>query len=83
MYPEDIVDLIKGSLPDACVELQDLRGNGEHYAAYVESESFNGVAPVDQHRMVYKALQGHIGTSLRTVTLKTAPPAVYQQAEAR
>jgi stress-induced morphogen len=70
----EIERLIRDSFPDALVEVQDLRGNEEHYAAYVESRSFGGKPRLDQHRMVFRALQGHVGTSLRTMTLKTAIP---------
>lgn len=81
MHTNDIINLIKSALPDALVEIEDLRGDGEHYAAYVESEAFEGKPRVEQHRMVFKALQGHIGTSLQTLTLKTvAPSSAYAAA---
>lgn len=77
---DDIVTIIREFLPDAWVEVEDLRGNGIHYMAYVESHAFVGKALVDQHRLVFEALRGHMGSSIATLTLKTALPPDYKQA---
>ena len=74
MTEEEILRLIKESLPDAAVELKDLRGDGDYYQAHVESRALVGKTRVQQHRMVYAALQGRVGGVLRTLTLKTSIP---------
>ena len=66
--------LIKEGLPDARVSIQDLRGDGDHYAAHVVSESFRGMSRVQQHQLVYKALRGRMGGELHALALHTAPP---------
>ncbi|HZH26846.1 MAG TPA: BolA family transcriptional regulator [Azospirillaceae bacterium] len=66
--------LIKEALPDAVVRIEDLRGDGDHYAAYVESTAFKGKSRVQQHQMVYQALQGRMGGELHALALQTAVP---------
>lgn len=72
MQAQAISALIQQAIPDAHIELEDLREDGEHFAALVESPSFAGKTPVEQHRMVLQALQDHVGRTFRTMTLKTA-----------
>ena len=74
MDPAEIVRLIREGIPDAEVRIEDLRGDGDHYAAYVISASFQGMTRVQQHQMVYKALQGRMGNELHALALQTAPP---------
>lgn len=74
MKADEIERLIKESLPDARVEIKDLRGDGDHYAAYVESRLFIGRSRVQQHQMVYAALQGRVGGVLHALALTTAIP---------
>ncbi|MDE0056948.1 MAG: BolA family transcriptional regulator [Defluviicoccus sp.] len=74
MDPGDIERLIKESLPDAVVSIQDLAGDGDHYAAHVVSEAFRGKTRVQQHQMVYQALQGRMGGELHALALQTAIP---------
>ena len=61
MDARDIERLIKEGIPDAVVTIRDLAGDGDHYAAEVVAESFRGKSRVQQHQMVYKALQGNMG----------------------
>ncbi len=75
MSAEEIARLIQQALPDAQVEISDLRGDGDHYAARVISESFRGKTRVQQHQIVYKALQGRMGGVLHALALQTAAPA--------
>ena len=72
MTPSEIEGLIREALPDAKVTIQDLRGDGDHYAAYVESEAFAGLTRVQQHQMVYQALQGRMGNELHALALQTS-----------
>ncbi len=72
----DIERLIKAALPDAKVEIKDLAGDGDHYAAIVTSAAFKGKNRVQQHQMVYAALRGNMGGQLHALALTTAlPPA--------
>ena len=74
MDPAEIESLIKASIPDAQVTIEDLRGDGDHYAAYVISDAFKGKSRVQQHQMVYQALQGRMGTELHALALQTSSP---------
>ena len=70
----EIERLIKSGLPDAEVRIDDLRGDGDHYAAIVISSAFKGKSRVQQHELVYKALQGRMGNELHALALQTSPP---------
>ena len=72
MESGDIERLIKDSIPDAVVTIEDLRGDGDHYAALVVSQEFSGKSRVQQHQMVYKALKGRMGDTLHALALQTA-----------
>lgn len=74
MNAGEIEDMIKESLPDALVKISDLRGDGDHYAAYIESAAFVGKSRVQQHQMVYKALKGKMGDELHALAIQTAVP---------
>jgi len=68
----DIEAMIRAALPDAKVEVRDLAGDGEHYAATVVSAAFQGKTRVQQHKMVYEALQGRMGGELHALALTTS-----------
>ncbi len=70
----DLEDLIRGAIPDARVTIEDLRGDGDHYAARVVSAAFKGKTRVQQHQMVYDALQDKMGTTLHALALQTSVP---------
>ncbi|MCR9071165.1 MAG: BolA family transcriptional regulator [Alphaproteobacteria bacterium] len=74
MEASEIERLIKEALPDAQVTIEDLRGDGDHYACHVVSSAFSGKNRVQQHQLVYKALQGRMGTELHALALQTAAP---------
>ncbi len=74
MDPAEIVRMIKEGVPEAEVRIEDLRGDGDHYAAYVVSPAFEGKTRVQQHQMVYQALQGRMGTELHALALQTSAP---------
>jgi stress-induced morphogen len=73
--PTEIEALIKEAMPDANVTIEDLRGDGDHYAAYVISGAFKGKTRVQQHQMVYQALKGRMGNELHALALQTSLPA--------
>lgn len=75
MAADDIADLIRVGIPDATVEITDLAGDGDHYAARVVAESFRGLPRVRQHQRVYDALGGRMGGVLHALQLTTAAPA--------
>lgn len=70
----EIERLIKTAIPDAKVAIRDLAGDGDHYAATVTSEAFRGKSRVQQHQMVYQALQGNMGGVLHALALQTQAP---------
>ena len=70
----DIERMIKEAIPDATITINDLKGDGDHYAAEVVSESFRGLSRVKQHQMVYNALQGNMGGVLHALALQTSAP---------
>ena len=74
MAADEIETLIRAALPDARVEIRDLAGDGDHYAATVVSAAFAGLPRVRQHQLVYKALGGRMGGELHALQLTTAPP---------
>jgi len=74
MDPNEIERLIKEALPDAKVEIRDLAGDGDHFAAHVVSAAFVGKNRVQQHQIVYKALKGRMGGELHALALQTAAP---------
>ena len=74
MSQADIESFIKEALPDAEVVINDLRGDGDHYAAFVKSAEFKGKSRVQQHQMVYNALGGRMGGELHALALQTSAP---------
>src|SRR5690606_11592218 len=74
MDAREIERLIKEGIPDAVVTIRDLAGDGDHYAAEVVAESFRGKSRVQQHKMVYDALQGNMGGVLHALALQTSIP---------
>ena len=70
----EIERLIKEALPGAIVVIEDLRGDGDHYAAHVVSAAFKGKSRVQQHQLVYQALRGRMGNELHALALQTSLP---------
>lgn len=74
MSADEVEQLIRAGVTDALVEITDLAGDGDHYAARVVSPAFRGLPRVRQHQMVYAALQGRMGGALHALALTTAAP---------
>ena len=74
MTVPEIETLIKEAFPDATVEIQDLAGDGDHYAAQITSAAFKGKNRVQQHQLVYQALKGRMGNELHALALQTSVP---------
>ena len=74
MAASDIETLIRAALPDAAIEIRDLAGDGDHYAARIVSKQFEGLNRVRQHQLVYRALGGRMGGELHALQLETAVP---------
>ena len=68
---KEIEKLIRESMPDAKVEIQDLAGDGNHYSAIITSLSFLGKSKIEQHKIVYAALKGKMGNELHALAIKT------------
>ena len=71
MPKEKLIKLIKEKIPDAELHVNDLKGDDNHFHATIKSEVFNGLSKVDQHKLVYKALGSHMGTTLHALMLTT------------
>lgn len=74
MNAAEIERLIREAMPDAQIRIEDLRGDGDHFAAYVTSQSFQGMSRVQQHQSVYRALRGAMGEQLHALALQTSIP---------
>ena len=74
MEANEIERRIKAALPDASIEIRDLAGDGDHWAATVISESFRGKTRVQKHQLVYASLQGDMGGALHALALQTGVP---------
>ena len=71
MTKDEIEILIKKSIPDALITIEDLRGDGDHYSATVISKTFQGKSKIMQHKMIYDSLKGKMGNELHALMLKT------------
>lgn len=74
MDAKEIEALISEGIADAVVRIEDLRGDGDHYAAYITSPAFVGKSRVQQHQMVYAALKGKMGGDLHALAIQTSEP---------
>jgi stress-induced morphogen len=74
MAASEIEALIRAALPDARVTIEDLAGDGDHYAATVVSDMFRGKSRVQQHQLVFAALRGRMGGELHALALQTSAP---------
>tara|TARA_B100001027_G_scaffold162272_1_gene114838 strand:+ start:495 stop:731 length:237 start_codon:yes stop_codon:yes gene_type:complete len=74
MKKDEIIEMIVKSLPDAEVEVKDLAGDDNHYSATITSSLFEGKTKVNQHKMVYDALEGKMGGVLHALSLTTLTP---------
>ena len=71
MSEEEIKHFIMDAIPDCSVEIEDLKGDGDHYSATVISKTFDGKSKIEQHKMVYNSLEGKMGKELHALMLKT------------
>lgn len=74
MTSNEIEELILKSFPNAKITIDDLRGDGDHYAARVVTEEFRGKSRVQQHQMIYNAMGGRVGKELHALALNTSAP---------
>ena len=68
---DEITKLIKKSIPDASKEIKDLMGDNNHYAATIKSSQFNNLSKIEQHKLVYKSLEGKMGNELHALSITT------------
>ena len=68
---EEIKKLIMDSIPEATIEIKDLMGDNNHYAAVIKSSQFNNISKIEQHKLVYKSLKGKMGNELHALAIKT------------
>ncbi|PKP65304.1 MAG: BolA family transcriptional regulator [Alphaproteobacteria bacterium HGW-Alphaproteobacteria-7] len=69
-----IEDAIMTVLPGARVELTDLAGDNDHWAATVTAPQFAGLSRVAQHKLVYAAFGGRMGGELHALQVTTVVP---------
>ena len=69
---QEITILIKKKIPDAIIEVNDIRGDNNHYHAKIISQRFKGLSKLKQHKMVYEAIGPHMGTTLHALMLTTS-----------
>ena len=74
MQAHEIEELIIAAFPDAIVKIEDMAGDGDHYSCYVETKEFTGKSRVQQHQMIYRALDGRMGGTLHALALQTKIP---------
>ena len=74
MQAHESEELIIKAFPNAVVKIEDMAGDGDHYSCFVESELFAGKTRVQQHQMVYQALDGRMGDQLHALALQTKIP---------
>ena len=74
MQAHEIEELIIKAFPNAVIKIEDMAGDGDHYSCFVESELFAGKTRVQQHQMVYQALDGKMGDQLHALALQTKIP---------
>ena len=74
MKAHEIEELIIKAFPDAIIKIEDMAGDGDHYFCYVESKLFVGKSRVQQHKLVYQALEGKMGGQLHALALQTKIP---------
>ncbi len=67
----EIKEMITESIPDATIEIKDLVGDNNHYSAKISSKIFNGISKIEQHKLVYKSLQGKMGNELHALSITT------------
>ena len=67
----EIENLIKNSIPDAIINIQDLAGDGNHYSAIIVSSIFKGKSKIEQHKIVYNSLKGKMGNELHALAITT------------
>jgi stress-induced morphogen len=68
---KEIKELITSSIPDAIIEIKDLVGDNNHYSAKIISKIFNDKSKIEQHKLVYKSLQGKMGNELHALSITT------------
>ena len=74
MSANEIEELILKTFPNAKITIDDLRGDGDHYAAQIITEEFKGKTRVQQHQMIYNAMEGKVGKELHAFALNTSAP---------
>ena len=74
MSANEIEELILKTFPNAKITIDDLRGDGDHYAAQIITEEFKGKTHVQQHQMIYNAMEGKVGKELHALALNTSAP---------
>lgn len=76
--PDQVEAMIKAELPDAQIQVQDLTGGGDHYQVTVVSSQFAGKGLVQQHQLVYRALQQAMSSeAIHALALKTYTPETF------
>jgi stress-induced morphogen len=76
--PAEIKERIEATVPGARADVEDTTGTGDHFAATVVSEAFAGLSRIQQHKLVYGALESDIGGAIHALALKTETPSTTE-----
>jgi stress-induced morphogen len=71
---DDLKQRIEQAMPGADVQVEDLTGGGDHFRAEIESDRFQGLSRIEQHKLVYDVFDGEIGGAIHALSLKTSTP---------
>ena len=79
--PSEVEAKLKAAFPDADLEIEDLTGTKDHYQARVVTSAFEGKTMIQQHQLVYGALEEEMKGPIHALALKTFTPASWKAAQ--
>jgi len=71
---DELQQRIEAAFPGANVVVEDLTGGGDHFRAEVESNRFEGLSRIDQHKLVYDVFGNEVGGAIHALSIKTSTP---------
>ncbi len=74
MTKDELLKILTSGIPDSDIKIDDLAGDGDHYATTIISKKFIGLNKIQQHKLVYDALGEKMGYTLHALSIKTEIP---------